>query len=71
MIMWNDLCLTKELQIVKLYVLESYEEYTSEWDYLLLTAIDWAYFYNQIWREFNIGGKSGTFSSGKLPYIGK
>ncbi|KAL0148374.1 hypothetical protein M9458_052005 [Cirrhinus mrigala] len=40
----------KELQIVKLYILESYKEYTSECDYLLLTAIDWAYFYIQIWR---------------------
>lgn len=44
----------KELQIVKLYVLESYEEYTSECTYLLLTAVDWAYFYNQIWRNFNM-----------------
>ncbi len=42
----------KELQIVKLYVLESYDEYTPECSYLLLTAIDWTYFYNQIWRNF-------------------
>ncbi len=45
------------LQTVKLYVLDSYEDYTSECAYLLLTAIDWTYFYNQIWREFNFGDK--------------
>ncbi len=45
------------LQTVKLYVLDSYEDYTSEFAYLLLTAIDWTYFYNQIWREFNFGDK--------------
>ncbi len=45
------------LQTVKLYVLDSYEDYTSECTYLLLTAIDWTYFYNQIWREFNFGDK--------------
>ncbi len=54
------------LQTVKLYVLDSYEDYTSECAYLLLTAIDWTYFYNQIWREFNLAIKSGTFSSGML-----
>lgn len=42
----------KELQIVKLYVLESYDEYTPECSCLLLPAIDWTYFYNQIWRNF-------------------
>ncbi len=36
----------KELQIVKLYVLQSYEEYTSKCTYMVLTAIDWTYFYN-------------------------
>ncbi len=51
----------KTLQTVKLYVLDSYEEYTSECAYLLLTAIDWTYFYNQIWREFNFGGKIRYF----------
>ncbi len=40
------------LQTVKLYVLDFYEEYTFECTYLLLTSIDWTYFYNQIWREF-------------------
>ncbi len=45
------------LQTVKLYILDSYEDYTSECAYLLLTAIDWTYFYNQIWREFNFGDK--------------
>ncbi len=45
------------LQTVKLYVLDSYEDYTSECAYLLLTAIDWTYFYNQIWRGFNFGDK--------------
>ncbi len=45
------------LQTVKLYVLDSYEDYRSECAYLLLTAIDWTYFYNQIWREFNFGDK--------------
>ncbi len=45
------------LQTVKLYVLDSYEDYTSECTYLLLTAIDWTYFYNQIGREFNFGDK--------------
>ncbi len=51
----------KTLQTVKLYVLDSYEEYTSECAYLLLTAIDWTYFYNQIWREYNFGGKIKYF----------
>ncbi len=51
----------KTLQTVKLYVLDSYEEYTSECTNLLLTAIDWAYFYNQIWREFNFGSKIRDF----------
>ncbi len=45
------------LQTVTLYVLDSYEDYTSECAYLLLTAIDWTYFYNQIWREFYFGDK--------------
>ncbi|KAL0152569.1 hypothetical protein M9458_052292 [Cirrhinus mrigala] len=45
----------KTLQIVKLYVLDYLEDYTPECSYLLLTAIDWPYFYNQIWREFNSG----------------
>ncbi len=49
----------KTLQTVKLYVLDSYEEYTSECTYLLLTAIDWTYFYNQIWSVF--GGKIRYF----------
>ncbi len=45
------------LQTVKLYILDSYEDYTSKCAYLLLTVIDWTYFYNQIWREFNFGDK--------------
>jgi hypothetical protein len=45
------------LRTVKLYVLDYYEDYTSDCPYLLLTAKDWTYFYNQIWREFNFGDK--------------
>ncbi len=44
------------LQIVKLFR-GSYKDYASECAYLLLTAIDWTYFYNHIWREFNFKDK--------------